>query len=78
MAAPRSLREDWMDKKLLWLIKERPDLVPAVFMQLASRLKGDQFAAFMTENTLMDAFRVILSSPKGAFLRALFGGSSWK
>ena len=78
MAVPRSLREDWMDKKLLWLIKERPDLVPAVFMQLASRLKGDQFAAFMTENTLMDAFRVILSSPKGTFLRALFGGSSWK
>lgn len=65
--------ERWMDSRLLWLIKNRPEMTPSIFMTLASNLKSDQFAQFMANNDIKSAMRVVVNAPKVPFVRSVFG-----
>jgi len=73
---PSSVHQ-WMDHLFLNLIKERPDVLPDIFLSLGSRLTGDQFAQFMMRQHKSDALRVILASPKKPFSLSLIGKPQW-
>lgn len=65
--------QSWMDAKLLWLIRRRPERLPKIFLSLARRMTDDRFASFMSQNTPSDSLRAIMASPKLPFLRSVLG-----
>lgn len=67
----------WMDHLFLDLIRDRPDVIPNVFMAMGRRLTGDQLAQFMMREGLIDALRVIRASPKKPFSLAVIGKPQW-
>ena len=67
----------WMDHLFLDLIRDRPDVVPQIFIAMGRRLSGDQFAQFMMREGLIDALRVVFASPKKPFSFALIGKPQW-
>jgi lycopene beta-cyclase len=67
----------WMDHLFLDLIRDRPDVIPAVFLAMGRGLTGDQLAQFMMREGWIDALRVIRVSPKKPFSLALIGKTQW-
>ncbi len=67
----------WMDHLFLDLIRDRPDVIPSIFMAMGRRLRGDQLAQFMMRERLIDALRVIRVSPKKPFSLACIGKPQW-
>jgi len=61
--------ERWMDDILLRVLRNYPDIAPAVFNKMAQVFDGDQFATFMLgRSPLWDKIRLILRLPKQPFL----------
>jgi hypothetical protein len=67
----------WMDHLFLDLIRDRPDVIPSIFMAMGRRLPGDQLAHFMMREHLIHALRVIRVSPKNHFSLACIGKPQW-
>jgi lycopene beta-cyclase len=69
--SPFSRKTDWMDKVFLQVAKERPDQLEILFMAMAQRLSGDEFAHFLSDTGgWMPSLRAIMVAPKLAFIRA--------
>jgi lycopene beta-cyclase len=69
--SPFSRKTDWMDKVFLHVAKERPDQLEILFMAMAQRLSGDEFAHFLSDTGgYLPALRAIMVAPKLAFIRA--------
>jgi len=63
----------WMDRVFIRVLQNQPYIAEEVFYGIASSLSGDQFSAFlMDESSLKEKLKVILSSPKLPFLKAAF------
>jgi len=72
--SPFSRKTDWMDKVFLQVAKERPDQLELLFMAMAQRLSGDEFAHFLSDTGgWMPSLRAIMVAPKLAFVRAAAG-----
>lgn len=72
--SPFSRRTDWMDKVFLKVTKDRPDQLETLFMAMAQRLSGDEFAHFLSDTGgWMPGLRAIMVAPKLAFMSAAFG-----
>lgn len=69
--SPFSRRADWMDKVFLQVAKERPDQLEVLFMAMAQRLSGDEFAHFLSDTGGWGpSLRAVMVAPKLAFMRA--------
>jgi lycopene beta-cyclase len=69
--SPFSRRTDWMDKVFLQVAKDRPDQLERLFMAMAQRLSGDEFAHFLSDTGgWMPALRAVMVAPKFAFMSA--------
>ncbi|NBD95966.1 MAG: hypothetical protein GVY11_05770 [Gammaproteobacteria bacterium] len=71
-ALPHPPEPTWrrlMDRRFLGVIQGRPDLAPALFERMASRLPGDRLARFLSDEArASDVLAMIAAMPKRAFL----------
>ncbi len=74
----KSLRQSWMDERLLWLVKNWPKSLPSIFLTLGEKLTGDHFARFMVKNDFLIALSVILVVPKTPFIISSIRRNQWK
>ena len=71
--SPFSRKTDWMDKVFLHVAKEHPAQLEILFMAMAQRLSGDEFAHFLSDTGgWMPSLRAIMVAPKLTFIRAAF------
>ena len=71
--SPFSRTTDWMDKVFLHVAKEHPAQLEILFMAMAQRLSGDEFAHFLSDTGgWMPSLRAIMVAPKLTFIRAAF------
>ncbi|RUO42042.1 hypothetical protein CWE22_07825 [Pseudidiomarina aestuarii] len=63
----------WFDERMLSVIERDPDQLPTIFMAMAEKLTGDEFASFMSEPSAVDLFKVMMAVPKRTFMRTLYG-----
>lgn len=71
--SPFSRKTDWMDKVFLHVAKEHPAQLEILFMAMAQRLRGDEFAHFLSDTGgWMPSLRAIMVAPKLTFIRAAF------
>jgi len=71
--SPFSRKADWMDKVFLHVAKEHPAQLEILFMAMAQRLSGDEFAHFLSDTGgWMPSLRAIMVAPKLTFIRAAF------
>lgn len=69
--SPFSRKTDWMDKVFLHVAKEHPAQLEILFMAMAQRLRGDEFAHFLSDTGgWMPSLRAIMVAPKLTFIRA--------
>lgn len=69
--SPFSRKTDWMDRVFLQVAKERPDQLQILFMAMAQRLSGDEFAHFLSDTGgWMPGLRAVMVAPKLAFMGA--------
>ena len=69
--SPFSRKTDWMDKVFLHVAKEHPAQLEILFMAMAQRLSGDEFAHFLSDTGgWMPSLRAIMVAPKLTFIRA--------
>jgi lycopene beta-cyclase len=69
--SPFSRKTDWMDRVFLQVAKERPDQLEILFMAMAQRLSGDEFAHFLSDTGgWMPGLRAVMVAPKLAFMGA--------
>jgi lycopene beta-cyclase len=69
--SPFSLRARLMDKVFLDVAKNQPKQLEMLFMAMAQRLSGDDFADFLSDTGgWMPCTRTVLAAPKSAFFRA--------
>lgn len=75
--SPYSARANWMDKVFLHVAKRHPDRLVELFMSMAQRLSGDEFADFLSDTGgWRPCWRTIYVAPKIAFLMA--AANSWR
>jgi lycopene beta-cyclase len=74
--SPHQRIDLWMDKVFLTVLRHRPDLAPTLFSHVASALRGDEMALFMSGLANHSIrLKIIMAMPKWPFLRALLSGS---
>jgi len=75
--SPYSARANWMDKVFLQVAKRHPERLVELFMSMAQRLSGDEFADFLSDTGgWRPCWRTIYVAPKIAFLMA--AATSWR
>lgn len=67
----------WTDDLFLDLIRHRPDTIPDILVHIGYRMKGDQFAKFMSMNSPLDVLQIVLAAPIKPFVLSLVGGYRW-
>ena len=65
------LLETWMDLQLIKIIQEHPQHLPKIFLDIAQKTKGDDFASFLTKARPLNALQVITSAPAKPFLKSI-------
>jgi lycopene beta-cyclase len=68
---PFSARANWMDKVFLRVAKRQPERLIELFMAMAQRLSGDDFADFLSDTGgWLPCWRTIYVAPKLPFIQA--------
>jgi len=68
--SPYTARANWMDKVFLQVAKRQPERLIELFMAMAQRLSGDDFAHFLSDTGgWKPCWRAVLVAPKLPFLR---------
>jgi len=69
--SPFSRKTDWMDRVFLQVANDRPDQLEILFMAMAQRLSGDEFAHFLSDTGgWMPGLRAVMVAPKFVFMGA--------
>ena len=63
--------ETWMDLQLIKIIQKNPQHLPKIFLDMAQKTKGDDFASFLTKARPLNALRIITSAPAKPFLKSI-------
>jgi len=73
VSVPHSRFELFMDSIFLRVIRDRPALAPQIFIAMAARLTGDEFALFLSGEAGPRLWlKIVLAMPKWPFLFAVF------
>ena len=68
-ASPHKRYDLWMDSVFLSVLKSNPEKAPLLFLKLAKSLNGDAFARFLSGDTrISDYALVVYSMPKWLFI----------
>ena len=67
----------WADQLFLNLIKQRPDVIPNILIQMANKMSPDRFAGFMMMRSPTDLFHMFRAAPVKSFTCALLGRYQW-
>jgi lycopene beta-cyclase len=69
-APPRSAFSRWLDLMMVGLLRERPEVGPAVFGRLFARAEPERVVRFLTDSGgVLDALAVMRAVPKRAMIR---------
>jgi lycopene beta-cyclase len=69
---PHKLIDLWMDEVFITVLKQRPEVVPELFLKMAKALDGDEFALFLSgEAGWLIRLKVVMAMPKFIFIKAL-------
>jgi len=75
--SPFSARANWMDRVFLQVAKHQPEQLVTLFMAMAQRLSGDDFADFLSDTGgWLPCWRTICAAPKWPFITA--AASTWR
>ncbi|MGY9000386.1 MAG: lycopene cyclase family protein [Rhodospirillales bacterium] len=76
---PHPKFSQYLDKIFLNVLKDRPKIIPSVFMRMAKNLAPDTFVEFLNEqNILKSSFKMILAMPKIPFILSFLKNSKSK
>ncbi len=80
--SPYSARANWMDEIFLLVAKQQPERLIELFMAMAQRLSGDDFAHFLSDTGGWGpCWRTVAVAPKMPFMRAAaqsLSGRKWR